>query len=137
MLVAGQLGQAHHGTVVEAQVEDGVHHAGHGSASAGTHGYEEGILLIAKLLAGDFFRLGHGCKDLVHDVLSDHLAVGIITGAGLGGHGEALGNGHAKVGHFGQVGALAAKQLAHVGVTLFEKVYILCHRVFFSSSFSW
>ena len=137
MLVAGQLGQAHHGTVVEAQIEDGVHHAGHGSASAGTHGYEEGILLIAKLLASDFFRLGHGCKDLVHDVLSDYLAVGIITGAGLGGHGEALGNGHTKVGHFGQVGAFAAKQLAHVGVTLFEKVYILCHRVFFSSSFSW
>ena len=137
VLVAGQPGQARHGAVVEAEVEDGVHHAGHGGAGAGTDGNKEGILLVAELLAGDLFGLGHGRKDLVHDVLSDHLAVGVIAGAGLGGHGEALGNGHAKVGHLGQVGALAAEQFAHVGVTLFEKVYILCHRVFFSSSFSW
>jgi hypothetical protein len=43
-------------------------------------------------------------------------------GAGLSGDGEALGDGHADVGHLGQIGALAAQQIAHVGVALGKEV---------------
>ena len=46
----------------------------------------------------------------------------IVLGAGLGGDGEALGHRQADVGHLGQVGALAAQQLAHVGVAFAEQV---------------
>ena len=43
--------------VVETEVQDGVHHAGHGSARAGTDGDEQGVLQIAELLAVHLFHL--------------------------------------------------------------------------------
>ena len=53
----------------------------------------------------------------------------MISGAGFGGNGEALGNRQADVGHFGQVGALAAQQLAHGGVAFGEQVHVLLHDI--------
>ena len=133
--VVGLLGQALDGHVVQAQVQDGIHHAGHGSASAGTNGNQEGVLFVAEFLAGDFFGLGQSGIDLLNDFIVDLLAVGVVTGAGLGGHGEALRHRQTQIGHFGQVGALAAQKLAHVGVAFFEQVHILCHCVSFSSRY--
>ncbi len=63
--------------------------------------------------------------------LVDLAAVFVILGAGFGGDGEALGNGHADVGHLGQVGTLAAQQLTHLGVAFGEQVNVLfAHLVF-------
>ena len=116
--IVGVLGQALHHGVVEAQVEDGVHHAGHGGAGAGAHGNQQGVLGIAELLAADGLHLAQVLVDLGLDVRVDLAAVVIILGAGLGGDGEALGHGHAQIGHLSQVGALAAQQLPHGAVAL-------------------
>ena len=70
-------------------------------------------------------QLGDILHDLRLDLVVDLLAVLIVLGAGLGGDGEALGHRQANVGHFGQVGTLAAKQLPHVGVALAEQIDIL------------
>ena len=121
--VAGHLGDDLHHLFVQTQVQDGVHHAGHGGAGAGTDGDQQGVLQIAELLAGDLLHLGDILHDLSLDLVIDLLAVLIVLGAGLGGDGEALGHGHTEVGHLGQVGALAAQQLAHLAVALREKVY--------------
>jgi len=123
--VAGLLGQDVHHGLVEAQVEDGVHHAGHGGPGAGADGDQQGVLGVAELLAGDALHLLHVLHDLGEDAAVDLLAVLIVLGAGLGGDGEALGHGQADVGHLGQVGALAAQQLPHVGVALGEQIAIL------------
>ena len=52
---------------VETEVEDGIHHTGHGSACAGTDGNEKRILVIAELLAGDLLHL----LDVFHDLCLD------------------------------------------------------------------
>ena len=113
---------------VKTEVEDGVHHTGHGSAGAGTDGYEKRVLLVAELLAGDLFHLADILVDLSLDLVVDLTAVLIILGAGLGGDGEALGNGQTDVGHLGEVGAFAAEKFSHVSVTFCKKVHkLLAH----------
>ena len=123
--VVGQLDQALGHRVVDAQVEDGIHHAGHGGAGAGTDGDQQRVGGIAELLAILLFQDGQILQDLLLNLVADFAAVLIILGAGLGRDGEALGHRHAGVGHLGQVGALTAEQLAHVAVALAEQVDIL------------
>ena len=123
--IVGLLGDHVHHILVQAQIQDGVHHAGHGSAGAGADGDQQGILVIAELLAGDLLHLLDILHDLGHDLVIDLAAVLIILGAGLGGDGEALRDRQADVGHLGQVRALTAEQLAHIGVALGKQVTIL------------
>ena len=47
--------QAFYHFVVEAEVEDGVHHTGHRGAGTATHAHEQGIGGIAELLVGELF----------------------------------------------------------------------------------
>ena len=117
-----------HNILVQTQVQDGVHHAWHGSSCAGANGYQQRILLVAELLAGDLFHLYDILVDLIHDFRIDLAAVLIILGAGLSRDGEALGHRQADVGHLGQVSTLTAEKLSHVCITLREEVAILfCH----------
>ena len=111
--------------VVETEVQDGIHHAGHGSARAGTDGDEQGVLQIAELLAVHLFHLRDVFHDLCHDLVVDLAAVLVILGAGFGRDGEALGHGQTDVGHLGQVRALAAQKLTHGSVAFREQVDIL------------
>ena len=123
--VAGLFGQALDGCVVQAEVEDGVHHAGHGCTCAGADRYEERIFKVAELLSGDAFHLHYVLHDLCHDLIIDLLAVFIVLRACLGGNGEALGYGQTDVGHFRQVCALAAEKLTHFCVAFGEQINIL------------
>ena len=111
--------------VVQAEIEDGVHHTGHGSAGAGTDGNEHRVLEIAELLAVDLFHLGDVLHDLRHDLVVDLAAVLIVLGARLGGNGEALRNRETDVGHFGKVCAFAAEKLTHGSVAFAEQVNVL------------
>jgi len=120
--VAGLGGHDFNDFLVKTEVQDGVHHAGHGSAGAGTDGNKKGVLGIAELHAGDAFHLVDILHDLGLDLVVDLATVLIILSAGLGGNGKALGNGKADLGHLGKVGAFAAKKLTHGGVAFAEKV---------------
>ena len=111
--VAGLLGQALNSLVVQAQVQDGVHHAGHGLTSAGTDGDQQGVCVIAKLLAGDLLQALDVLKDVSRDLVIDLTAVCIVLSAGLGSNGEALGHRHAGCGHLCQTSALAAQDILH------------------------
>ena len=123
--VIGLLCNDRHHVLVEAQIQDGVHHAGHGGPCAGADGNQQRILVIAELLAGDLLHLLDIFHDLGHDLVVDLAAVLIVLGAGLGGDGEALRHGQTDVGHFRQIGALTAQQLTHLCVALCEQVTIL------------
>ena len=129
--VAGLAGEGFHHGVVEAQVQDGVHHARHGSAGAGTDGDQQRVVQVAELLAAHLLELLHVLVDLGQDLVVDPLAVIIELDAGFGGDGEALGHGHAQVGHLGQVRALAAQQVAHVLGAFGKQVYVFVCQVLF------
>ena len=107
---------------VEAQVQNGIHHAGHGELRARTHGYEQGLFAAAELAAHLLFHIPDGVLDGWHQVGGDLLAVGIVGVAGIGGNGKAGGNGQADVGHFGEVGALATQQVAHGLVAIGKQI---------------
>ena len=62
--VAGFLGQRLHGLVVEAEIEHGVHHAGHRGARARAHRHQERVHFVAESLAGDFADLRQRLLDL-------------------------------------------------------------------------
>ncbi len=64
-LVAGRLGEALHGTVVEAKVEHRVHHAGHRHAGARPDGNQQRPLGVAEAEADRVFNQGQGSANLV------------------------------------------------------------------------
>ena len=128
-LVLGQVGQTLDRHVVQAQVQNGIHHTGHGRARAGAHGNQERILQVAELLAADLLGLGQSGVNLLDNILADGLAILIVAGASLGGDGKALRHRETDLGHLGKVRALAAQQVAHAGVAFLKQVHILRHAV--------
>ena len=99
--------------VIQPEIQDGIHHARHGSTSAGAHGNQQRILQITELLSVDLLHLFHVFHDLGHNLIIDLAAVSIILGACFGGNGKALGNRKADVAHFGKVGTFSAEELTH------------------------
>ncbi len=122
-------GQAHDGFVVEAEVEDGVHHAGHGVAGAGAHGHEEGVFGAAKGFAESFFESADGFEDLWFESFGVGLFVFVIVGADLCSDRKSWRHGQTDARHLGEVRALAAEQGLHravaVGFAVAEVVNIL------------
>ncbi len=122
----GALGEALDRGVVQAEVEHGVHHAGHGRGGAGAHAEEERVGGVAEALAGARLDLGEGDAGLVPEALGVGLAVLHPVVAGGGRDGEARGHGEAEAGHLREARALAAQQGLHrpvaVGLAVAECV---------------
>ena len=117
-LVVGQTRQTLHRGVVEAEVEDGVHHARHGIAGAGTHGDEQRVLHAAEFFAHGFLHFGHGGVDLCVELLRVGALVVVVVSADFGADGEAAGHGKSDARHFAEVGAFAAEQRFHRAVAV-------------------
>ena len=109
------LGEALDGVVVEAEVEDGVHHAGHGERRAGADGDEQRVLGVAELLAHALLEVLAVLVDLVENALRPHVARAGVRDAGLAGDRESGRDREADVGHLGKVGALAARDPLGLG----------------------
>ena len=129
--IAGFVGQALGDFVVEAQVEDGVHHARHGDRRAGAHREQQRVLGVAKTRAHLFLDQIQGDPVFLLQQGGQFVACLEKLAAGAGGDNEAEGHGQAQVGHFAQVGALAAEQVPVVLAALVEQVYALCHAMDF------
>ena len=127
--VVGLLGQALNSLVVQAQVQDGVHHAGHGLTCAGTDGDQQGVLDGAEGLAGLLLQDAHVFEDVRFDLIVDLAVVSVVLGAGFGGDGEALRHRHAGVGHLSQASALAAKNVLHGGLVAAEGIVALFEQI--------
>ena len=102
------LGKRLDDLLVEAEVQDRVHHARHRGARARTDGNEERLLHIAELLAGGLLELLDILVDLIHDVVGDHLAVVVVARTRLGRNRKALRHGNPQASHLRKVSALAA-----------------------------
>src|SRR5439155_962235 len=81
---------------------------------AGAHGYEEGVLRAAELLAGRLLELLQVALHLFAQAVGEGAGFD-IRDAELGGDGEARGDGEAEVGHLGESRALAAQDVPHGG----------------------
>ena len=112
-LVAGGLRQRLYRFVVEAQVQHRIHHARHRGARARTHRDQQRIGRVAKhaIRLAPHRRYGFGDRRL--QVGRVGLAMGVIERADFRRDREARRHRQAQRGHFGEIGALAAQQVAH------------------------
>ena len=117
-VAAGALDEAVDGAGGETDVQDGLHHAGHGFTGAGTAGDEERVLRIAEGHAHDLFDFCESGLDLGVEAGGILLAVGEIIDAAFGGDGESGGDRKSEFRHFGEVSAFAAEQFIHGGVAV-------------------
>ena len=116
--VAGQRRQRLHRLVVEAEVEHGVHHARHRGAGAGAHRDQQRVFRIAERLVGELADIIERLVDLRLQLLRIGLVVGVEVGADRGRNREARRHRQAEIGHLGEIGALAAEQVAQAGFAL-------------------
>ena len=132
--IARELRQRFDRHRVQAQIEDRVHHAGHGDARARAHGDEQRRVAIAQLAVGQFAHTGKCCFDGRLQIGGIGLVVGIILGAKLGCDREARWHRQAQIAHLRQIRALAAQQVLHVRAAfrgaVAEGVDPLCHQNF-------
>ena len=106
------------GVVVETQVEDRVHHTGHGERSARANRHEQRIGGVAEIFAATGLEVCLGSNDLIECALGPHVAGTGVLDASLAGNGKATGNRQADTAHLGKVCALAAKHEVHGLVAL-------------------
>jgi len=137
--VLGGVDQREHRLVIQTEVQNGVHHAGHGIAGTGADGDEQREALgVAELVAHDFFHVGDAGLHLRLEFLGISLFVRVEIRADFGGDGETGGHGQADAGHFREIGALAAEEGLHraiaVGLFVAPGVYVFggfgsCHKI--------
>ena len=129
-LVAGLFDQATERRLVEADIEDGVHHAGHADAGAGAAGDKERILGVAELRAHRRFGLAQCILDLLLQFRRILVVVREVIIADFRAEGEPRRHRQVDIRHLGEVGPLTAEQILHVGPALgharAKKVDILC-----------
>ena len=113
-------GKALHGNIGKSQVQDRIHHSGHGRSRAGTDGNQKRILRVAEGLSLLPLQLGERGKDLSLNFFRNLFSIVVVVRTGFRRYGKALRNGKAKIGHLRQIGALSAQKSAHVGVALLE-----------------
>ncbi len=136
-LVVGQLGQAARGLVVEAEIEDGVHHPGHRELGAGANADQQRVAPVAEPLTRLRFHFLQRGRGLLPHAPWEVAFRRVIRAARLCRDGESGRNGHACPRHLGRAGALTAEQVAHLRRALSEQIdplvprsghwHIVCH----------
>ena len=119
--VAGDGGEALDGDVVQAEVENRVHHPGHRHGGAGAHRDEERIGRVAEALAGSLLE----CSDVLVDLrpeLDGHLSGRHRRPAGVGGDGEPSRDGDAERRHLREADPLPPEELATSRSLLVERI---------------
>jgi hypothetical protein len=132
-LAAGLLRQPLHRLVVEADVEDGLHHPGHGGGGTGAHRHQQRVGRVAERLVHGLLQVGEVFADLGVQ-FGRGAAVLQVVPAGVGGDRETGRHGQSQIGHLGQVGALAAQQVLLVLIAFAEVVDPLRLRRLISSA---
>ncbi len=116
--IVGLDDQAFDRPVIEAKVEDRVHHAGHGHGCPRSNRYQQRIFHIAKSLAENLLKPDNFLLELGFQTIRPSVAEFIKLTAYLGRDGEARRNRNTEIRHLRKVSSLSAQQLLHVGTTL-------------------
>ena len=115
--IVAALGQRFHALVVQAKIENRVHHPRHGKLRARTHAHQQRILAGAELLALQRFQLRQRLVHLPIDVFGRQTAAHVLA-ASLGLNGESRRHRQAGIGHLGQARAFAAEHVFHLAVAI-------------------
>src|SRR5439155_26907592 len=103
--------------VVKPEVQNRLHHAGHGAGGARAHANQERSLGIPELLPGDFFELGNVLCDLLFELGWKLLAILVVVVACCSGDRKTTRDGQADSGHLRQAGPFASEEVAPSAVT--------------------
>ena len=118
-LVLRGLGQGVHGFVVQAKIQDRVHHSRHRIPRARTHRNQQRHgRLVTELCAHDLFDELHAVTNLGLQRFRVALFVLVIVGADLGRDREPGRDRQADPAHLGQVCPLAAEQRLHAAIAV-------------------
>ena len=126
--VVAAFGESLHASVVQAKIENRVHHSRHGELRARTHADQQRVLTLAELLTLQLFqshqRFFHLAIDFGRNTGTAH-----VLATCLGLNGEAGRHGKPGVGHLGEAGAFAAQFVFHlaiaVGLAVAKEVHVL------------
>ena len=117
-LVAGRFRLTHHRFVGQSKIQNRIHHAGHGDGRTTADRDQQGILLVAELLAQFLLqRLDLG-GDLLRQARRQFAARFVIGRTTLGRDREPGRHGKSNSGHLGQIGTLATQQLFLLAVAV-------------------
>ncbi|MPM36798.1 hypothetical protein SDC9_83400 [bioreactor metagenome] len=119
--VAGLGSQRLDGGVVDAEVEDGVHHAGHGLHGTGPYGDQQRLLGPAERTARTLLEAVHRLLDLAPQSRRPLTGLHGLHARG-GGDGERVRDRNPDPVHLGHTGALTTEERLHVSVALGEVV---------------
>ncbi len=97
--------------VVQAEVEDRVHHPRHRDRRAGADGDEQRVAIVAEALAGPRLECRDALVDLLVEPGRNVSAGGEVGTARLRGDREPVRNGHAESGHLGEADPLPPEEL--------------------------
>ena len=103
-----------HGLVVQSQIENSIHHSGHGSAGSGAHRNQQGVLGITKFRFHYFFHILQGILQFLFQTGWIFIIIIIIVRANFGRDGKTRRDRYAYVGHLGQVSALTTQEIFHI-----------------------
>ncbi len=107
--------EAFDGRIVEAEIEDRLHHAGHRHARARPDGDEQRALWITKRQPRVVLELFEGGRDLVEETFGERAVAAVVRGPRLRRDREARRNRDAEVRHLGKLAAFAAEEVTHHG----------------------
>ncbi len=129
--IVGELGQTLHRLVVQAQVENGVHHARHRKLRAGADAHEKRVGGIAELFSDLRFEFRQCSEHLPIDLVGNAIGVLEINVADLRRNGESGRHRNTSPAHLGQASALAAENVLHlaiaVGLAGAEAINVVLH----------
>ena len=127
-LVARGPGQPFDARVVQTEIQDGVHHAGHGDGGSRTHGHEQRVGRSAELFAGHLLEPRKCSVDLAARALGK-LVTDQVVPAGLGRERESGRNRYAQTCHLSEIRTFATEEFLHfpaaVGMASAEKIDVL------------
>ena len=111
-----------HRDVVQAKIQNRVHHARHRKDGAGTHGQQQGVLRIPKFFACLLFNIRQSLLHLFFQAIGKMIAHFIVLPTYFGSNGHSGRNRQSDPGHLRQPGAFTAEQRLHVGTAFFEQI---------------
>ncbi len=127
--VAGLRREGFDRLIVQAEVQDRVHHARHRIARTRAHGDEQRVLEVTELLAGLSFDHGEARLHLGEQRGRVGALVVVVVGADVGRDRETRGHRQTDAAHLGEVRALATEQRLHLSVAVSlaatERVHVL------------
>ena len=108
--IAGLIDHALQGIHIQAQIEDGIHHAGHRHGGPGTHRHQQRIVCLTETLPRGLFHPLHLGMHLLDQTIRQTPRLGSeIIETGLRGNHESGWNVQAELCHFTKIGSLTSE----------------------------